>query len=132
MQISIGSETPTASGYYARVDDQPQVIAISSLVKTGLDKSLYDLRDKTILDFERGSGQEGDLDLAFGRVANGRIGAKRQRLEDHCTPGISGRYYEDEYVVVKNHAVPGSKPLRLKKPRIWRNMVWISRPPRSP
>lgn len=52
MYLAIGSETPTASGYYAHVDNQPQVIAISSQIKTGLDKSLYDLRDKTILAFE--------------------------------------------------------------------------------
>jgi hypothetical protein len=40
------------SGYYARVDNQEKVVLISSLVKTGLDKSMYDLRDKTILAFE--------------------------------------------------------------------------------
>ncbi len=52
MQLAIGNETPTNSGYYARVDNQKKVVLISSLVKTGLDKSMYDLRDKTILVFE--------------------------------------------------------------------------------
>jgi hypothetical protein len=52
LQLSIGRETPTASGYYARVGENPTVITISTSVKTNLDKTMYDLRDKTILAFE--------------------------------------------------------------------------------
>ncbi len=52
FQFSIGDKIPTASGYYARVGDTSAVITVSTSVKTSLDKTMYDLRDKTILDFE--------------------------------------------------------------------------------
>lgn len=52
FQLSIGKETPTASGYYARIGDTPAVITIRTSVRNSLDKTMYDLRDKTILDFE--------------------------------------------------------------------------------
>jgi hypothetical protein len=52
FQLSIGKETPTASGFYARVGAAPAVITINTSVKTSLDKTMYDLRDKTILDFD--------------------------------------------------------------------------------
>lgn len=51
MQLALGNETPTTSGFYARVDNQEKVVIVGSPVKTGLDKSMYDLRDKTILAF---------------------------------------------------------------------------------
>ena len=51
-RLSIGKETPTASGWYARIGDGPAIMTISASVKTTLDKTLYELRDKTILAFE--------------------------------------------------------------------------------
>lgn len=48
--LSLGSKTPTSSDYYARVGETPAVITVSSSLKTNLDKTLYDVRDKTILD----------------------------------------------------------------------------------
>ncbi len=52
MQLSLGQQTPVATGYYARVGETPQVITVSNAVKTALEKSVYDLRDKTVLDFD--------------------------------------------------------------------------------
>lgn len=52
FMLSFGSETPVGSEFYTRVGDEPAVITVSSGLKTNLDKTLYDLRDKTILDFD--------------------------------------------------------------------------------
>ncbi len=52
MQLSFGDQTPTASGYYAKAGETPKVITVDNSVKTGLDKTLFQLRDKTILAFE--------------------------------------------------------------------------------
>lgn len=50
--LSLGNKTPTAAEYYAQINDNPAVITINSTVYTGLDKSVYDVRDKTVLAFE--------------------------------------------------------------------------------
>lgn len=52
MHITIGSQTPTQSGYYARIGDAPAVLTISTSMKADLAQTLYALRDKTILDVD--------------------------------------------------------------------------------
>ena len=50
--LHVGQETPTASGYYVSVGEAAAVLTIAAEVKAGLDKTLYDLRDKTVLHFD--------------------------------------------------------------------------------
>jgi ribosomal protein L12E/L44/L45/RPP1/RPP2 len=50
--LIVGDATPTSSGSYAKLPDSPRVYTIASYVKTGLDKSVNDLRDKRLLTFE--------------------------------------------------------------------------------
>jgi hypothetical protein len=75
--LNIGGKTPTASGYYASAGDNQAVITISTDLKNTLDKSLYDLRDKTILAFE-----PAQLTGAEFRIRSPQNGLARQiRLE---------------------------------------------------
>jgi hypothetical protein len=50
--ILVGDSTPTNSGSYAKLPDSPKVYTIASFVKTGLDKTVNDLRDKRLLTFD--------------------------------------------------------------------------------
>jgi hypothetical protein len=50
--IAVGDATPTNSGSYARLPASQRVYTIASYVKTGLDKSVNDLRDKRLLTFD--------------------------------------------------------------------------------
>ena len=51
QQLLIGDETPTSSGYFAKLAGDPRVFTIASYNKTSLDKTYQDLRDKRLLRF---------------------------------------------------------------------------------
>jgi len=51
-ELLIGDDTPTGSGAYAKVAGDPRVVTIGSFVKSSVDKSPNDLRDKRLLRFE--------------------------------------------------------------------------------
>jgi hypothetical protein len=50
--LIVGDATPTNSGNYAKLPDSAKVYTIASYVKTGLDKTDNDLRDKRLLTFD--------------------------------------------------------------------------------
>jgi Domain of unknown function (DUF4340) len=50
--LLVGDATPSNSGNYAKLTDSPKVYTIASYVKTGLDKTDNDLRDKRLLTFD--------------------------------------------------------------------------------
>ena len=50
--VVVGDATPTNSGNYAKLPDSSKVYTIASYVKTGLDKTDNDLRDKRLLTFD--------------------------------------------------------------------------------
>jgi hypothetical protein len=49
--LLVGDDTPTGSDAYAKVDNDPRVFTIASYVKTSVDKTSKDLRDKRLLTF---------------------------------------------------------------------------------
>ena len=51
-EILIGDDTPNNSGAYAKLPNDAHVYTVFSFVKTSLDKSLNDLRDKRLLTFD--------------------------------------------------------------------------------
>ena len=52
VEALIGDSTPTNSGAYAKLAGDPRVFTVASYVKTSLDKSVNDLRDKRLLTFD--------------------------------------------------------------------------------
>ncbi len=50
--LLIGDETPTGSGSYAKLANDARVFTIGSFVRTGIDKTPNDLRDKRLLTFD--------------------------------------------------------------------------------
>ena len=75
-QLFFGDDVPAGSLVYTRVDNDPKVYALSSSVKSSLDKSLNDLRDKRLLTFDsnkltRLELVSGKSDTEFGKNAQG-------------------------------------------------------------
>lgn len=52
-QLDIGNKTAAGTDIYAAVEGQPKVFLISSYVEDSLNKSAFDLRDKTALKFSK-------------------------------------------------------------------------------
>jgi hypothetical protein len=71
-KFEIGDDTPTNSGSYAMLQGDPRVFSVASYVKTSLDKSVNDLRDKRLLTFDQDKLSRVELnakgkDIEFGR-----------------------------------------------------------------
>jgi hypothetical protein len=49
QKLLIGDDTPTGGGVYAMLAGDPRVFTVASYTRTGVDKSLNDLRDKRLL-----------------------------------------------------------------------------------
>ena len=72
--LLIGDDTPTNSGAYARLANDPRVFTVGTYVKTGLDKTSNDLRDKRLLTFDQDKLTRVDLQakgqpIEFGKNA---------------------------------------------------------------
>ncbi len=53
-RLLIGEQTPTGADRYAKLGDSDRVFLVAGYLDSTFDKTTFDLRDKTILDFERG------------------------------------------------------------------------------
>ncbi len=51
--LLIGDDTPTNGGSYASLEGDPRVFTVASYVKSGLNKTFNDLRDKRLLTFDQ-------------------------------------------------------------------------------
>lgn len=61
-QLNIGSKTPAGGDTYAQVEGQPKIFLISSYVEDSLNKSTFDLREKTVLKFARDGADSLSID----------------------------------------------------------------------
>ncbi len=53
QKLLIGSDTPAATGTYAKIESDPKVYTVPSYLKTSLTKTVADLRDKRLLTFNQ-------------------------------------------------------------------------------
>jgi hypothetical protein len=68
--VSIGDENPFDGTLYARREGEGAVLVVEAGLKYSLDKTLFDLRDKRLLDFE--AEEAIGLDLRWSAGASGR------------------------------------------------------------
>ena len=52
-RLALGNTTPTNSGLYARIDDNPRLVLVPSYLESTFDKSTFDLRNRRALDIAR-------------------------------------------------------------------------------
>lgn len=67
QRLLVGEKTPTGTELYAKLPDQPRVFLISSSIEGDLDKSPFNLRDKTVLKIE--SDQVDSLEISDARAS---------------------------------------------------------------
>jgi len=70
--LRIGKATPVGSNVYARTDESPAVHTIASYRATALERTLTDLRDKQILDFDTSAIRELEVRWPGARVVLAR------------------------------------------------------------
>jgi hypothetical protein len=54
-KVNFGSKTPTGADLYARIDGQPKLVTVGGFVEDSLNRTAFDLRDKSVLKFQRES-----------------------------------------------------------------------------
>jgi hypothetical protein len=69
QKLVFGGETPTGNGFFAKAEGDPRVFTVASWVKSSIDKTPNDLRDKRLLTFDS------------EKVTRIELQAKRQPLE---------------------------------------------------
>lgn len=79
--LLIGDQTPTGSDRYAKLSDGDRVFLIASHLNSTFDKSTFDLRDKTILDFERADLDGLEITSADSRIRFTKDGDDWQLVE---------------------------------------------------
>jgi hypothetical protein len=60
--LLLGDDTPTSGGIYAQVAGNPRVVTLASYLKSNLEKSLFDLRDRRALTLEADQLQKMQVD----------------------------------------------------------------------
>jgi len=74
-KLLLGQKTPTGGDLYARVADKPRVFIVASFLETTFNKSPFDLRDKTILTFDRDKADRLEIATADRTVTIAKQGA---------------------------------------------------------
>ena len=87
-KLLVGDKTPTGGDLYAKRNDEKRVFLIPAFQETSLNKSTFDLRDKTVMKFERDKVDGVDV-TAGGKTLAVRQG--RHRLEDRRSRCGAGR-----------------------------------------
>ena len=60
--LLLGDDTPTSGGIYAQVAGNPRVVTLASYLKSNLEKTLFDLRDRRALTLEADQLQKMQVD----------------------------------------------------------------------
>jgi hypothetical protein len=68
QQFLVGDDTPTGGGAYAKLAGDAHVYTVASFVKTNIDKTPNDLRDKRLLTFDQDKLTRVDLQTAKGET----------------------------------------------------------------
>ena len=73
-RVIFGSDTPTGSGVYARLDGDPRLFTVYSYVKSGFEKEVFDLRDKKLLQVDDDKIARVVLNASGGSIEFGKTG----------------------------------------------------------
>ena len=102
-RLLIGDTTPTGSDRYARADDSPRVFLIESYRESTFNRTTFDLRDRSILEFE-GPDVDGLVIAGNGRTTRFRKVDNAWRMDEPwdvradfgVVEGLVGRLGSDE------------------------------------
>ncbi len=127
-KLLVGDRTPTGSDLYARVEGDPKLILIASYLEDSLDKTTFDLRDKSVLKFSRDGVDQVTLEPAGKPAAtlvksgdDWRLSRPLDAAADYSSvDGIVGRLFQARMSAIASDAAePSPEDLRkfgLDKP----------------
>ncbi len=78
--VLFGDDVPAGSLVYVRTSSDPKIYAVASSVKTALDKSVNDLRDKRLLTFDTNQLTRIDLDAGKSGIEFGKNNANEWQI----------------------------------------------------
>ena len=79
-ELLIGDDTPTGSGAYAKLANDPRVFTIATFIKSSLDKRPDDLRDKRLLTFDQDKLTRVELQAKGQAVEFGKNGQNEWQI----------------------------------------------------
>jgi hypothetical protein len=91
--VLFGSETPTGSSRYARLEGDPRLFTVFSYVKSSFDKTVFDLRDKKLLAVD---GQ---------KISRVKLNTGGRAIEFGQTPGSSWQIVQPRALRADNFTV---------------------------
>jgi hypothetical protein len=86
-RLNVGDKTPTGADFYARVDGQPRLLLIGAFNGDSLNRTTFDLRDKTVLKFQR----DGVDAITLEGGAGPALALARKADEWHLTAPVSAK-----------------------------------------
>ena len=90
--VHFGRDTPTGSGVFARLEDDPRLFTLYSYNKTSFEKSQFDLRDKRLLDLD-------DASISSVTVAAGGRKMQFERADGNWSIASPARFRADDFTV---------------------------------
>ena len=118
-KLSIGEKTPTGGDYFARRNDEKKVFLIPASLDTSFNRTTFDLRDKTLLKFERDKVDALDISAAGKTLAIAKDGGEwkmskpvQTKADFGSVEGLVGRL---QTVQMKSIAADNASPADLKK-----------------
>jgi len=124
-RLDVGVKTPMGAELYAKVDDKPAVFLIGSYREDSLNKSTFNLRDKTVLTFDRDAANflkidDGKKPLVIAKKDNvWRLSMPIETAADFtAVDGLVGRLYQSRMkAFVADDGTKDLKKYGLDKPQ---------------
>lgn len=86
-RLKIGRKTPTGSELYAQIEGQPRLILLAGFMEDTLNRTTFDLRDKSVLTFERDAVDR----ITIEQLSAPRIELARDASEWSLTAPVAAR-----------------------------------------
>ena len=118
-KLLVGEKTPTGADYFAKRNDEKKVFLIPASLDTSLNRTTFDLRDKTLLKFERDKVDSIDVSAGGKAMLLAKDGGEwklakplQSRADFGSVEGLVGRL---QTVQMKAIAVDEASAADLKK-----------------
>jgi hypothetical protein len=124
-RLLVGQKTPSGSDLYAKLPDKPRVFLISSFLDSTLNKSPFDLRDKTIIKIDHDKVDSIDITSADHTVKLAQSGSDWRlkapvdaRADFSTVEGILGRLNTGQMKAIAAPNATDLKEYGLEKPSL--------------
>jgi len=132
LVLLLGAKSPTGAWVYGKEGAKPAVLALSEVVSRDVGRPVADLRDKTVLAFDRKSVTAFDLDIDGERISvESQEGGKWRIVKPRAYPG-DGDLVADfldklESAKAKEFLADEGKPAQFGLDRPSRVTLWIGK-----